>query len=182
MENNKILKIKEYTISSTDCFFLDNNVWMFLFCPLGNYQKKKQSVYSNFFAGILSHRATIYINSLVLSEFANTYLRLDFQLWKRMPENCRADYKRDYLQSEQYAATASLILAVMRNILKVSERMPDNFNSVNLDLLFDHFKIIDFNDSYFIEYCRSCGKNMLFVSDDKDFSKIDCGNVKVLTM
>lgn len=152
------------------------------FLPAGKLSEKKQSAYSCFFADIISHRATIYINSLVLSEFANTYLRLDFQLWKKRPENCRADYKRDYLQSTQYATTALSVQAVMRNILKVSERMPDNFNAVNLELIFNHFKTIDFNDSYFIEYCRSCGKNMLFVSDDKDFSKIDCGNVKVLTM
>lgn len=74
------------------------------------------------------------------------------------------------------------VQAAMRSILKISERMPDNFNSVDMDLIFDHFKTIDFNDSYFIEYCRSCGKNMLFVSDDKDFSKIDCCKVKVLTI
>lgn len=182
MENNIILKINEYKISSTDCFFLDNNVWMFLFCPLGNYQKKKQYAYSRFFNDIIAHRASICINSLILSEFANTYLRLDYQLWKKEPENCRGDYKRDYLHSEQYSTTALLVQAAMRKILKVSTQMPDDFNSVNMDLIFDHFKTIDFNDSYFIEYCRLHGKNMLFVSDDKDFGKIDCGKVKVLTM
>lgn len=182
MENNIVLKINEYKISSTDCFFLDNNVWMFLFCPLGNYQKKKQKAYSQFFSDILTHRASICINSLVLSEFANTYLRLDYQLWKKAPEYCSADYKRDYLHSKQYSMTTLSVQAAMRSILKISERMPDNFNSVDMDLIFDHFKTIDFNDSYFIEYCRSCGKNMLFVSDDKDFSKIDCCKVKVLTI
>ena len=60
--------------------------------------------------------------------------------------------------------------------------MPDNFNAVNLDNIFNYFLKIDFNDSYFIEYCRSCGKSMVFVSDDKAFSKIDCGSVKILTI
>lgn len=178
---NNILKINEYKICSTDCFFFDNNIWMFLFCPLGSYQKNKQRAYSQFFSEILTHRAAIYINSLVLSEFANTYLRLDFQLWKKTQGHYQADFKRDYLQSDQYTTTALLVQSAIKKIINVSERMSDNFQSVNMDLIFDHFKTIDFNDSYFIEYCRSCGMNMLFVSDDKDFSKIDCGNVKVLT-
>lgn len=182
MGNNILLNIKGYVPSSTDCFFLDNNVWMFLFCPLGNYKANKQKAYSQFVADIKAYRASIYINSLVLSEFANTYLRLDFQLWKKQPENCMADYKRDYLKSDQYSTTTLSVQSAMMNILKLSERMPDNFNAVDMSSIFNHFRTIDFNDSYFIEYCRSCGKNMFFVSDDKDFSKIDCGNVKVLTL
>ena len=98
MESNNIQDLSKYRISSADCFFLDNNVWMFLFCPIGNYKVHKQKAYSRFVADIIAHRATIYINSMVLSEFANTYLRLDFQLWKKQSVNIRADYKKDYFK------------------------------------------------------------------------------------
>lgn len=182
MESNNIQDLSKYRISSADCFFLDNNVWMFLFCPIGNYKVHKQKAYSRFVADIIAHRATIYINSMVLSEFANTYLRLDFQLWKKQSVNIRADYKKDYLKSNQFLYTVQSVQSSMRNILKLAVRMPDNFNAVNLDNIFNYFLKIDFNDSYFIEYCRSCGKSMVFVSDDKDFSKIDCGSVKILTI
>ena len=37
-----LIDVADYTPSPNDTFFFDNNIWMFLFCPLGNYKQKPQ--------------------------------------------------------------------------------------------------------------------------------------------
>lgn len=78
----KIHDIKTYAPFSSDVFFFDNNVWMFLFCPIANYEKQKQKIYSNFFNKVNTAKSCIWINSLVLSEFCNAWLRIVYNKWK----------------------------------------------------------------------------------------------------
>lgn len=176
-----VTNIRDYNITSSDVFFFDNNVWMYLFCPIGNHNANKQKKYSAFFNTILTHKATIYLNSLVLSEFANASLRLDYNLWKKSPGNFGKDYKRDYLVSDQFKATVGSVQSAIRQILKRTVRMNDNYNSVDIEKILNNFSSIDFNDSYLIEYCNSCGHKILFLTDDKDFSRVDCGSLSIIT-
>jgi ABC-type spermidine/putrescine transport system permease subunit I len=78
----RVIEISNYTPKSLDIFFFDNSVWMYLFCPLGNYNRTKQKYYSSLLKSIKTSNSTIFICSLVLSEFSNRYLRMDFERWK----------------------------------------------------------------------------------------------------
>ena len=69
-----VCNISGYTPSSMDTYLFDNNIWMFIFCPIANVLKKKQREYSNFLQSILSVKASIFVTSMILSEFANAYL------------------------------------------------------------------------------------------------------------
>ena len=152
---------------------------MYLFCPLGNYNQKRQNSYSSFLKITKTSRSTIFISSMVLSEFANRYLRMDFEQWKNSEVNYNADFKRDYVGSKQYLKTVDEIKIHIKNIMRFCEKSSDNFNAIDLDDIFLHLQSIDFNDSYYIELAK-LGKWKI-VSDDKDFINYQNHNLTVIT-
>lgn len=174
MPQNSIIDIEEYQIKADDIFFFDNNIWMYLFCPLGKFQSKKQAIYSKFFSYALSRESHIYINSLVLSEFSNRYLRLDFDLYneeqkkKKFPETFK-NFKNDYVGSNRYQETVKEIKVHLKKIIGICQKSSDEFNAINIDDVFNLFISIGFNDSYYIHLSKL--KNWLIVSDDSDFTK-----------
>lgn len=172
--------IDTYNASFSDRFFVDNNVWMFLFCPIGNYEKKKQEKYSSFIANLISNKRTIFVNSLVLSEFSNAYLRIDFNIWKRKPENAgKVEYKRNFVGTDHFNKTIEEVKNSIKKILSFSERGNDEFNSVLLDNIFRELGPCDFNDSYYIELGRL--KKYKIVTDDSDFFIKSKAGIDVIT-
>jgi hypothetical protein len=177
----QVLDLKSYTPQFTDSFFFDNNIWMYLYCPIGNYMKEsKQKVYSRFYQNLIKNNRTIWINSLILSEFANAFLRLEFDLWKKKPENAgKRDYKRDFIPTQDYKQTVGMVKIQIRNILKTASRTHDEFNSVSIENIFNEFGKCDFNDSYYLELARI--QNLKIVTDDADFYKDNRLDVTILT-
>jgi predicted nucleic acid-binding protein len=176
----KLINISTYTPVPADCFFFDNNIWMYLFCPLGNYNMRKQSEYSSFLQKVRSSDCEIYANSMVLSEFANSYLRLDFKQWIQDTGNHGAEFKRDYVGTEQYKSTADEIRIQINRILGICERVNDSFNAIDMSAVFSHFQAIDFNDSYYIELGKIW--NWKFVTDDRDFVTYTNHNLDVISI
>lgn len=177
MENIK--NIAEVEVSSMDSYFFDNNVWMYLFCPIANVHAKKQKEYSDFLAKIQSRNATIFVTSMVLSEFANSFLRLDYKLWQKDNNFYDKDYKRDYLHSNRYKVASISVISGINSILKISEKYPDNFNAIEISTVLEYFKIIDFNDSYYVQLCKEA--KLKIVTDDKDFNLVNIGNAIVIS-
>lgn len=175
----KISNIINYSPTSSDIFLFDNSVWMYLFCPLGNYNVKQQKAYSSFLQSCQSSRSTIFINSLILSEFCNRYFRLDFELWKKDTSNFSAEFKKDFVGIKRYKETAELIENSIKKIMKFCERATDNFNAIELNNIFILFKEIDFNDSYYLELARI--NKWKIVTDDKDFTKSNSHNIHIIT-
>lgn len=175
----EVINVKDYEPKSSDIFFFDNNIWMLLFCPLGNFRKESQQAYSAFLRSIQSSRSTIFINSLVLSEFANASLRIDFDQWKGLKGNEKAKYKLDYVGSERYKDTIDTVVSSIMNIMKIAEKSPDEFNSLNLDKILDGYKLRDFNDNYYLELAAS--KNWKVVTDDSDYFTYNHPSLKIFT-
>lgn len=176
----KIHNIDEYSPTSGDAFFFDNNVWMYLFCPIANAQQNKQRKYSNLFKNIISAKACIWINSLVLSEFCNAWLRIEFNNWKKKPQNNpSADYKKDFVTSAAYKDVIVEIKETLPQILKKSERTSDDFNRVDLDRIYAELSNCDFNDSYYLEQANI--NKWKVVTDDADLFKNNSLNVEIIT-
>lgn len=175
-----IIDIKHYSPKFSDLFFFDNNIWMYLFCPLGNYQQHRQKAYSNFLKDIQTSRSTIFINSLILSEFTNRYLRMDFEQWKKSSGEIVAEFKKDFIGSTRYNSTVEEIKIHINRILKICEKKSDNFNAVDMEKVISHLKHIDFNDSYYLEYAQM--NKMKIVTDDSDFTKYRDHNNTVITI
>ena len=77
----KVEKIKDFKVKSGDYFFFDNNVWMFLFSPISGASAYQQRWYGNLLRNIQTAGATIFINSLIVSEYINSSLKLNYKFW-----------------------------------------------------------------------------------------------------
>jgi predicted nucleic acid-binding protein len=176
----KLTDINKYSPKSSDKFFFDNNVWMYLFCPLADYKKLKQKHYSAFLQSITTSRSTIFISSLILSEFTNRYLRMDFEQWKIENEIFDADFKKDYVGTTRYKDTVTEIKRNINQIMKLCDKTSDNFNALDCDTILKHLSYIDFNDSYYLELAK-LGKWKI-VTDDTDFVTYQDHEVEIITV
>lgn len=176
----KLHDITTYQPSYSDIFFFDTNVWMFLFCPIGGYKKEKQRKYSDFFNKVVSSKACIWINSLVLSEFTNAWLRIAFNDWKKIPANIgKNNYKQHFVPTASYKSTIEEIRPTLEIILKKAERATDDFNSISIDHIFRELENCDFNDSYYIELASR--HKWKIVTDDADLFKNNNLNAEIIS-
>lgn len=178
MENN-IFEISSYNPKFSDSFFFDNNVWIHILCPMGNTNQSKQKKYSNFLSAISSANGAIFVNSMVLSEFANTYLRYEFNLWKDSSGIQKPTFKKDFVGTPLYIKITKEIKSHINKIMQICEKSSDNFNAININNILSHFEFIDFNDSYYIEFMAL--SNWKFVTDDSDFKKYKNHSITVIS-
>ena len=173
---NKI-NINTYLPKASDNFFFDNNIWMYLYCPLGSYNSKIVQDYSNFFEKILNVGAKLYVSSLVLSEFYNSYSRLEFNIWK--VGKGEKDYKKDFKPTDKFKETSKLInMSIESRILGVAKRINDEFINMSIEDISLRCENLDFNDSYYVELAKKY--NCKIVTNDRDFFTIS-DNIEIAT-
>lgn len=154
---SKVISLKKYQPQSTDRFFFDANVWLYIFCPIGNYKQSLVASYTSFFQNIIKTRATILTSSLILSEVINRWLKLEF------PQGVKKN--RD---TKKYAQIIQTIeYNINGKILKNSQRIEDHFSKINIDEVLLKLKKADFNDSYYSQL--SFLENFKIVTNDRDF-------------
>lgn len=117
---------------------------------------------------------------MILSEFANSYLRFTFQRWQEENGYLEAKYKKDYVGSDSYKESAEEVTSYLNRILKITEKYPDDFNAINLDNVLERLSFIDFNDSYILELATN--NSFKIVTDDNDFVDHDIHSAKVITI
>lgn len=163
-------KISSYTVSPTEEFFFDTNVWFFLFAPIAGSEQIKQEIYSKLFREILSRNATIWINAQVIAEYINRYLRIEFDQWRERTKNYGANYKNDFRTTSDYSAALDSARTQISAILQKSERIPDDFNAINIDSIIASMGAkFDYGDAIFIDLCNR--KKFKLVTDDSDMTK-----------
>ena len=171
--------MKDYNAKSGDVLFFDTNVWMLIFSSqMAGSRQDAQEKYSTLLKDILSVGGSIFINSLILSEYINASLRIEFDRWKRKDENiANSDYKKYFRQSKEYSNTLRVVCNELQDILSITLKKNDDFNTFSLDQIYVG-NSLDFNDAYYIWYCHN--NNIIFVSDDHDISSTPI-EVRVLT-
>ncbi len=165
------IDIKTYKIGYTDQFFFDTNVWILLYGNLANYNSKDQKEYSKFFKESLQREIPIFISSMILSEFANVLLRLDFKQWKnKFSEN--KEFKKDFGATQEYKNSVANIKNLLKKILELPNihLISDFFNGINTSNIFNNFDFVDFNDAYITELV---GNKYKLVTNDTDFQKLN---------
>lgn len=167
-----------YKINSSDNVFLDTNILIFLFSPDFVSSKEYQvDRYSKIFEKLIENNSSIYINSLVVSEFLNRCLRIDFN--KNFQDNSNTkDYKNDYRGSVEYKKTLATLLKELNkmfNVFKIKQ-LEDGFSNFNTIAEFKNSTELDFND---LIIARNVIDNSLkLLSDDGDFDNYDGINTK----
>ena len=168
----KASKIKDVQVGSMDSYFFDTNVWMFLFAPLAGSKANKQGAYSKLLGEIISRRATIWINSLVVAEYVNAVLRLEFKQWMRRERLSNADFKHDFRPTGVYQTALAEVKNQVQDILGIATRRSDDFHMVDVDALIASMGTsLDYGDSVIVDACKRA--NLKLVTDDTDITKLD---------
>ena len=156
---------------------------MFLLCPLGDYKSHIIAEYDNFFKKIKKEKSSLFVSSLVLSEFFNAYVRLEFALWKKKNSNNKeySEFKKTQNYKDQVSEASYVIKCVM---LKAAERIDDQFSKIDIEELFIEMENSDLNDNYYLQLVLM--GQMIFVTNDGNMSSqkikspIITGNPKLL--
>lgn len=175
---SSVIDIQKYQPRYNDILFFDNNVWMFLFCPLASYEKKKQKAYAELLKNATQNKAAIFINALVISEFCNQWLRIEFKSWSKKFSDVK-DYKRDFIHTAVFKSAVFDVKDALRKILSISERASDNFNAIDLPNLLLEFGDSDFNDSYYLALAHL--NKWKIVTDDADFLRNNGYDIDIIT-
>lgn len=154
---------------------------MFLFAPIAGVDRKKQKEYAALLKEIQTTRSSVFVTSLILSEYANRCLRLSFDLWKKEKGRPGSDYKKEYRQTPDYQDALADVREQIKAILKIAEKRPDDFAAIDILKVLSNTTISDFNDAYYIELCKM--NRLKIVTDDQDFLAIpDNVDVEIITI
>ena len=170
-----ILDIRRHTPSRSNKYFLDTNVWMYLFSTIAKYTDKQSPAYSTFYEKARREESKVYVATLVISEFVNRCLRLDCEA----QGISRKNYKKTYRLSEPYLKMMEAMRHIVINkILIKSELLNDSMNKMSFNTVFSDANRTDFNDAYFSNLIKD--KGIILVTNDKDFHHLT-NNHTILT-
>ncbi len=168
--SRNILNIETYTPTQNDRLFFDADIWLYLFSPIGNYKRDIIKKYDGFLKNTIEANASIFISSLILSEFFNAYARKEFNILKNKYPQKYKNFKTDFRGTKEYSALMTEIKSIVKTkILKISKRIDDGFGSIDLEKVFTDIDKADFNDKYYQELLQ--GKNIKIVTNDYDFAE-----------
>lgn len=155
-----------YKINASDKVFIDTNILIFLFSPSFVSSKRFQvDKYSSIVEKLVEKQCTLYINSLVIAEFINRCLRLDFE--KNFNKDGDKNYKKDYRPSPEYQETLKLVLKELKKFLKISTQINDYFESFDVLDTCNRYLESDFNDLIIADTVKK--NDLKLLSDDGDF-------------
>lgn len=164
-------KIKNHEVSPAYSYIFDTNVWIYLFAPIAGAKKYKQKVYSQLLKDIGLRKATIWISSIIVSEYVNAVLRLAFKQWMRSNGLYQADFKHDFRPTADYKAALADVKLQVKAILDVCACRPDDFNQIDVSGIIDSMNTTsyDFGDAMIADICNR-NKEFLLVTDDSDLT------------
>ncbi len=157
-----------YKILPEDKVFIDTNILIFLFSPsFVNSREYQVEKYSSIYNKLLANQSELYVNELVISEFINRCMRIDFE--RNFNISDKKDYKKDYRPSEEYDTTLKIVLKQVKKILKSVNQINDDFTNFDIVKSVDTYLKSDFNDLIIAETVTK--NNLKLLSDDGDFKR-----------
>ena len=172
-------------------YFFDANVWIFALDDFDSL-KGHERAYSKLFYEILDDErspATVIVNSLLISEIINTYMRV-IALKRLRVERFndvipqKIDFKKNYrdLYRDHYEEQFNTIKSNLNAFLKKPhvKVIDDNFNYLftSIGLISNCPVHFDFNDYYYYELMKSLDDHTIVVTNDSDWRVED---LEVLT-
>jgi len=160
-----IQSVLSYRFTAPEKLFFDASVWLPIFAS-HHYSPDSVGLYSNFYKVCLDAKCEIYIDTLIMSEFINTYARTEFN---HAGGTLRYKNFKLYRASGEFTPIADAIAAACREMLKHSIRIGSGFETVNAKTLLDDYATgkFDFNDQMYVEICKA--NNLKLVTHDGDF-------------
>lgn len=174
--------ISRFEPKASHNYFIDANMLLYLFAPIGNYKIEIQEKIGRFIQNARKTGAGLVVTSMVISEFYNKNLKDAFGEWQqKQSDGQQLDLKKHYRKSKDYVSDLQAIQSAVKAILKLTTPLPDDFNSVvnNIDTVFRNAVHADFNDAYFLTQANE--KKWMMLSNDKDIINHPNRQVDVIT-
>lgn len=156
--------------------FFDANVLLYLFGGV-TYPKWAVDGYSRIFKQCLKADNTLYLDVIILSEFVNRFLRIEYDKYLKTNQPAQHDIKfKDFRSTiKGIEASEDIELIVKDTILRRFTMVGKLFNEA--DICNIDFKNTDFNDELIIQICKE--NQCVLVTNDADFSGAD---IDILTI
>lgn len=170
-----IIDIRTHVPQSENVYFFDCNVLMYLHYTNGSYEAAAVYNYSRLITQIIGAHAKILITDVLLSEFINTYIQVEFHRLANINgwPHSKHYFKQHFKLSPDYAIILQEIeYIITRQLFPVCELVDCEFSKFgdHVSTVFGHANTFDFNDRY---YAYEMSKYHAFiVSNDADFSDI----------
>ena len=171
---NKALDASSYIFQAGESIMVDANVWLYLLPPAAQSTSSWTNSYSRVYGNMLTAKATPVVDALILSEYLNRYLRIEYSAyWAKTYK----DFK-GFRQSTGAINTLSNAVAELAQITRVAFVCDTPLSGIDLTALFGQIQSgkIDFNDGLLVENCKRNGWKLL--TNDSDIST---GGIEVLT-
>lgn len=177
---SEIINANYFSPTENDNLLFDCNALMYIFYTFGAYTSDDIQVYKRIFTEVISNHSNIFVSSIFLSEFSNTYIQNEYHRY--MKNNylrpSKFKFKKDYKPLEDYKETIQDVKnIIIKQILSVAKRIDDPFDKLNLNYFFDNEASFDFNDRYYALLAQYY--NLKIVTNDADFLYIS--DVDIIT-
>ena len=171
---NKAYDLSSYSFSSKEQILVDTNIWLYLFPAPGNPQQRFTNQYSRAFSNLVSAQAQPILDPMVLSEYLNRYIRIEWG------GNYKSRYPRfkDFRNSQDFSAVASAAETFAKKILSFCQVHSISASELDLSAALADFSSgsVDFNDALLVDICKK--RNLKLMTNDGDFQE---GGIEVLT-
>jgi len=175
---NKAFDLGQWSFSSNDRILPDANFWINVFGPSAvvGQRNRRAPAYSRAFGQMLQNNVEILLDVLVLSEFVNTLVRLEFNANHTKTYGPRG-FKR-FRNSSDFPPVARMIARECRKIIQRSQRTDHPFSQWDIEdtLLTFEQGGEDFNDQLITLITSE--RNCILLTDDGDMTD---GGIDVLT-
>lgn len=171
---NKAHDLSSYSFSSDEQILVDTNIWLYLFPAPGNPPHNFAQQYSVAFAKLVSAHAQPVLDPMVLSEYLNRYIRIE---WEGNYKTTYPNFK-NFRNSQAFLSVASAAEIFAKKILSFCQIHSIPANELDLNLALADFSSgnIDFNDALLVDICKK--RNLKLMTNDGDFQN---GGIEVLT-
>lgn len=171
---NKAHDAANYAFLPGEPILVDANVWLYLHPPAAQPTPSWAAAYSGVYSRLLRAKARPVVDALILSEYLNRYVRLEYDAtWK-------ASYPKfkDFRQSPGGVNVLQAAVAEISHILKTTVAYDTPLSKVDLPAVLNAVQsgTLDFNDGLLIQNCRLHGWKLL--TNDIDMS---VGGIELLT-
>ncbi len=187
MSSYNIISIRDQ-IPKKKKYFIDASVWILILMPPTSVKRELRD-YIVFFENIVNFRRRknnalplIILNTVLISEIINRYLRREFTTWdqalKERGDNKKRDFKKDFRHTNNYDRALQNFkndFLVHKDILLLQN---DNAQEIDLINLVEQMpNNQDFNDYFYYTYCRENDIDSI-ITHDGDFI---FSNIEILT-
>ena len=171
---NKAYDLSSYSFSSDEQVLVDTNVWLYLFPAPTDPSNRFSTQYSTAFSNLVSAQAQPVLDPMVLSEYLNRYIRIEWE------GNYKSRYPKfkDFRNSSDFPAIASAAETFAKRILSFCQIHSIPANELDLNHALADFSTagVDFNDALLVDICKK--RNLKLMTNDGDFQD---GGIEVLT-